>query len=782
MRRNFLTLLLAWAALWNTPTCLAEGEGYTKYLFVYFPDNSNENIYYALSDNGFDYTPMNYGQRILAADSVSVKGGLRDPHILRAHDGWFYMVATDMRSAEGWSSNRGMVLMKSRDLVHWQHSTVHFPTKYEGTNFANVDRVWAPETIYDPAAGKYMVYYSLRSTDGTIPYDKVYYNYVNEDFTDLEGEPTYFYDRGSATIDMDIVYNEKDGLYHAFYKNEGSGGICKVTASSLTPAEGEAEGSQWSTPSGTLQQTTVAVEGAGVFQLIDSDTWVLMYDCYSNGYYQFCTSTDLTTFTFRQNTYTSGAFTPRHGTVIPLTDAEVATIEDILGGTLEDRTASVEGASLDNPIETDFIINGEMNNGTTGWTSTTGAQNQKTATNQGDDFNVPFLENWNAQAFTGKICQEVKNIPNGAYVLNIAAFVNTLGDGTQQYVYANGEKVYLTTATPTNYTIVVRVTDNTLEVGFSQTAAVANWVGIDNVRLTYYGDTDDLEAVRAKVVEQQNAAITAALREEIAVARSLDVDVSSAEALLSMEGLTAEQADQAVETLKVAEYQQVAADYTDDRTSLLGTWTVVNQTNNRGQHYDGTTTSTYWEQRDGWTGTSWSMSMEQIITLPAGDYVLRCAGRSSSDVVATMSAQGKSVRFPAKGDTGYGIDTSGTANFSASATYANSGKGRGWEWRYLPFRLMQPTDVTIQLAASVDGVTHQWVSMTSLSVLRRDFGLLGDVDNNGMVNISDVLALARLLAEGAEADDHSDIDGDRRLSLRDVAVLVNLLLTTNATL
>ena len=294
---------------------------YSHYLFTFFPSNSDENIYYALSDNGYDYTVINEGKPVVTANDITVMGGLRDPHILRGEDGRFYMVATDMRSALGWSSNRGMVLMRSEDLVNWQTSTVHFPTRYAGTYFANVTRVWAPETIYDPVAGKYMVYFSILTNDGVVPYDKVFYAYANEDFTDLEGEPTYFYDRGGATIDMDIVYNENDGLYHAFYKNEGAGGICQVTTSTLTAPEGE-EGSQWGAPSGTLQQTTEAVEGAGIFRLIDSDDWILMYDCYMNGHYQFCSSPDLFQFTFRQNTATQGTFTPRHGTVIPITEEE----------------------------------------------------------------------------------------------------------------------------------------------------------------------------------------------------------------------------------------------------------------------------------------------------------------------------------------------------------------------------------------------------------------------------------------------------------------------------
>ncbi|SHL13012.1 hypothetical protein SAMN05720468_11437 [Fibrobacter sp. UWEL] len=307
-------------------------EPYSNYLFIYFPANDNENIYYAISNDGYSFTAMNGGKRVVAADTVSLKKGLRDPHILRAPDGYFYMVNTDMKSAEGWASNRGMVLMRSKDLISWTHSTVHFPDKYKGTNFANVTRVWAPETIWDKdyvntdgSKGRLMIYYSLLTNDGTIPYDKVYYQYANDDFTDVLGTPTYFFDRGSATIDMDIVYNEKDSLYHGFFKNEKLGGIGKVTARKLTAPAGK-EGSQWSEPSANLQQTTEAVEGAGVFKLINQDSWILMYDCYMNGHYQFTSSPDLTNFTFVQDTKMAGAFTPRHGTVIPISAEETAAL------------------------------------------------------------------------------------------------------------------------------------------------------------------------------------------------------------------------------------------------------------------------------------------------------------------------------------------------------------------------------------------------------------------------------------------------------------------------
>ena len=306
-------------------------EPYSNYLFVYFPSNDDENIYYALSNDGYNFTAMNDGKSVVAADTVSIKKGLRDPHVLRAPDGWFYMVNTDMKSAEGWSSNRGMVLMKSKDLINWQHSTVHFPDKYKDKNFANVTRVWAPETIWDESyenddgsKGRPLVYFSLLTNDETIPYDKVYFAYANEDFTDLEGDPIHFFDRGKSTIDMDIVFNPVDQLYHGFYKNEGDGGICKVVSQKLTTKDkdGNIKGGYWMRPSNALQQTTEAVEGAGVFKLINQNSWILMYDCYMNGHYQFTSSSDLETFKFVQDTEMKGAFTPRHGTVIPITAKE----------------------------------------------------------------------------------------------------------------------------------------------------------------------------------------------------------------------------------------------------------------------------------------------------------------------------------------------------------------------------------------------------------------------------------------------------------------------------
>ena len=160
--------------------------------------------------------------------------------------------------------------------------------------------------------------------------------------------------------------------------------------------------------------------------------------------------------------------------------------------TLAVNTKAVEGASKDNPIETNFVVNGTFD--TAGviapWKSTTGAQNQTTANNQHGAFGVEnsfFFENWNPDPFTGKMYQEIEDIPNGLYTLNICAFVNTF-DATAQYVYANTDQTPLTTGEPTAYEVQTNVTTNTIEIGLEQIVAVANWMGVDNVSLIYKGD------------------------------------------------------------------------------------------------------------------------------------------------------------------------------------------------------------------------------------------------------------------------------------------------------
>lgn len=282
---------------------------YVAYLFTYFTGNSGdeEAVRYAVSMDGYTYWALNDNEPVIDSKVISSTGGVRDPHILRCEDGkTFYMVVTDMVSANGWSSNRAMVLLKSTDLVNWSHSVINIQKRYSGQE--DLKRVWAPQTIYDPEVGKYMVYWSMLHGDGA---DVIYYAYANAEFTDLEGEPKPLFlpENGKSCIDGDIVY--KDGVFHLFYKTEGHGnGIKVATTRSLTSGA-------WTEEPDYKQQTKEAVEGAGTFKLIGQDKYILMYDVYMKGSYQFTETTDLKNFKVIDSEVKMN-FHPRHGPLSPL--------------------------------------------------------------------------------------------------------------------------------------------------------------------------------------------------------------------------------------------------------------------------------------------------------------------------------------------------------------------------------------------------------------------------------------------------------------------------------
>lgn len=285
----------------------------SAYLFAYFTGNDkrDEAIKFAVSRDGLNFTALNDNCPIIDSRLISRTGGVRDPHIIRTEDGkHFYMVVTDMVSANGWDSNRGLTLLKSDDLINWTPSVIDIQERYKGQE--NLKRVWAPQTIYDRDAGKYMVYWSMKHGDGP---DIIYYAYTNDDFTDFIGKPKPLFipkDKKSC-IDGDIVY--QDGMYHMFYKTEGHGnGIRKATTEKLSSGK-------WIESPDYKQQTDKAVEGAGTFKLIDSDKYILMYDVYMDGKYQFTESTDLDNFKVIDSSVTMD-FHPRHGTVMQITGEE----------------------------------------------------------------------------------------------------------------------------------------------------------------------------------------------------------------------------------------------------------------------------------------------------------------------------------------------------------------------------------------------------------------------------------------------------------------------------
>ena len=98
---------------------------YAGYLFAYFEGSGDRNLMehlrFAVSEDAQNWYALNDNKPIIASDSISESGGIRDPHILRGEDGCYYIVATDMHTfdpKQGWGANPGIVLLKSKDLLH----------------------------------------------------------------------------------------------------------------------------------------------------------------------------------------------------------------------------------------------------------------------------------------------------------------------------------------------------------------------------------------------------------------------------------------------------------------------------------------------------------------------------------------------------------------------------------------------------------------------------------------------------------------------------------------
>lgn len=154
----------------------------------------------------------------------------------------------------------------------------------------------------------------------------------------------------------------------------------------------------------------------------------------------------------------------------------------------------------------------------------------------------------------------------------------------------------------------------------------------------------------------------------------------------------------AMQNFKVLDYNYVTETYQGVATldDWSGNWTSTLQS----QHYAGNIGVSYYD-----ANTGNNLINTCTITLPAGTYVLSGIGRASSDGGCTtfIKLDDTQVNFPQKGDTGYGVNTSGAADFSEEGEYTNSDKGRGWEYRFIEFTLNEEKEVTLSFGMTRTG-------------------------------------------------------------------------------
>ena len=283
-------------------------------------------------------------------------------------------------------------------------------------------------------------------------------------------------------------------------------------------------------------------------------------------------------------------------------------------------------------------------------------------------------------------------------------------------------------------------------------------------------------------IENMNDAVAAfkaaktnydALVREIAKANALGFDGSTYAATSSTTAATALTNTQ---SLKVNEYAYVTSQYPYS-VALSDTWnstgTNTEDATFSNEHWSGTTHE-YKNQKDnenpaqGWHANSWTLDFNQNVTLPAGSYVFKVAGRRASGNATTMSLvvkQGDTVLgtvsdFP-EGSSGLGINTSGETDFTTGEghTYANGGNGFGWEWRYVKFELNNLATVNIGIHAEATA-KYQWISFGDYTL---------QADNADVAELLAALAeydAALLTAQNARDNaTYDNVDGKEKADL-----------------
>lgn len=231
----------------KAPVAIAE-EDYQGYLFGHFIGEGaedQEQIYFAVSEDGLHYTDMNGGKPILVSN-IGEKG-VRDPFLYRSHEGdRFFLVATDLSIFHrgGWFQNEQgyydasttgspyLVIWESLDLVHWGEP------KLAKVAPENAGMAWAPEMIYNEETGEYIIFFASSIMNPETKYkakpNAIYYvatrDFVNFSETKLfidnqtDGEP-----QGRAREIIDTTVMKVGDWYYSASKDgdnfEENGGI-----------------------------------------------------------------------------------------------------------------------------------------------------------------------------------------------------------------------------------------------------------------------------------------------------------------------------------------------------------------------------------------------------------------------------------------------------------------------------------------------------------------------------------------------------------------------------
>ena len=446
-----------------------------------------------------------------------------------------------------------------------------------------------------------------------------------------------------------------------------------------------------------------------------------------------------------------------------------AAINDIYNTLEAARQTYVQKADPINDIHFDYtflIVNPSFETGNTdGWITSSGGDtgaklnSNGTYTINGADGEFVF-NTWGADNM--RVEQTLKGIPTGIYTLKAIV----ASDANSVIKLTAGNETKEITITTNKSTATEGVVETSYSSGdFLIKAASTSWFKADHFRLYYYGfdietaqegvtnskaeaeglvgkpmnadvkldletaingadatkttrnELNSMIAALDKAIDEAETSIAEYEKIATYIAKANTIDESiAADVQTQYDNGSLDKAKPVFQALEVATYNYVKSEFSYP-VALSSDWNTEGPVGELSdQHWSGEK-KPYMEQSNTAYGQNeWTIKYDQDLTLPAGEYVFKVAGRKASGNGCTLSltvTNGEEVLgtvndFP-EGDTGYGIDMSGAANFSDEGTYANGDKGRGWQWRYVRFKLTQ--NATVNIAVNAGATTKsQWIS------------------------------------------------------------------------
>ena len=358
------------------------------YLFAYFRNDAKstngENIFYAVSKDGYNYESLNGG--VPVANASQGTGHSRDPYIMKAQDGAeykYYMVATDANTTNNYN-NTGLHTWGSNDLIHWDElANPQFATDKGGGSKTITNMCWAPEAIWDPVAGKYMVYFSSNEADSAAnESSKIWYSYTS-DFKNFD-EKQLLFDPGYGVIDADIT-PYKNG-YVMMYKKEalsdpGSKKVWYTFKTGKSPSNSDGEYDAANAKIFESATETVA-EGPQVFPIAGTSSYGVLVDYFSNGGFGFSYTSDFENYSkISADNCSINHLKPSHGCIIPISDMEYYNLSQAFGKATSTQTAVKPGDTANSHLIARYFTSNNAREDVSGNGNHIGAYNGSTKHN-----------------------------------------------------------------------------------------------------------------------------------------------------------------------------------------------------------------------------------------------------------------------------------------------------------------------------------------------------------------------------------------------------------------